>query len=137
MLLKVNVYAKLPLFYYFCKTHFSFLQMDDLNKKYYKISEVAELLNLPASTLRFWESKFTVIKPKRNDKGTRFYTPADIEKIAIINYLIKQRGLHIEAAQQQIKINPEGIRRQYDAISRLTSVKEKLQQMIKTLNSLR
>ena len=53
--------------------------MDNLNKKYYKISEVAELLGLPASTLRFWEKQFTVIRPKRNNHGTRFYTPADIE----------------------------------------------------------
>lgn len=40
--------------------------MDNLDKKFYKISEVAEILGLPASTLRFWESKFTVIKPRRN-----------------------------------------------------------------------
>ncbi len=53
--------------------------MDNLSKKYYKISEVAELLGLPASTLRFWEKQFTVIRPKRNNHGTRFYTPADIE----------------------------------------------------------
>lgn len=111
--------------------------MHDLSKKYYKISEVAELLNLPQSTLRFWESKFTVIKPKRNDKGTRFYTPSDIQKIAMINYLIKDRGLHIEAAQQQLKINPDGISKQFEAINRLRSIKSKLQNMLEALNSLR
>lgn len=111
--------------------------MDDLNKKYYKISEVAELLRLPASTLRFWESKFTVIKPKRNSKGTRFYTPSDIEKIAVINYLVKERGLHIDAAQMQLKMNPDGVRRQYEAIARLRSIRSTLQNMIDSLNSLR
>ena len=53
--------------------------MDKLEKKYYKIREVAEMLGLPPSTLRFWESKFTIIKPKRNNGGTRFYTPSDVE----------------------------------------------------------
>lgn len=111
--------------------------MDDLSKKYYKISEVAEMLRLPASTLRFWESKFKSINPKRNDKGTRFYTPSDIEKIAMISYLVKERGLHIDAAEQQLKINGEGVRRQYEAIRRLRGIRETLQKMLKALNSLR
>ena len=113
------------------------LPMDDLNKKYYKISEVSELLNLPQSTLRFWESKFASLKPKRNDKGTRFYTPRDIEKIALINYLIKDRGMHLDAVEQQLKMNPEGVRKQYEAISRLRGIKAKLQEMINALNTLR
>ena len=48
--------------------------MENPDKKYYKISEVAEIIKLPASTLRFWESQFTIIKPRRNARGTRFYT---------------------------------------------------------------
>lgn len=111
--------------------------MDDLNKKYYKISEVAELLHIPNSTLRFWESKFTVIKPKRNAKGTRFYTPGDIEKISMIHYLVKDRGMHLDAAQQQLKLNPEGVRKHYEAIVRLRNIKDKLQGIIGALNSLR
>ena len=59
---------------------------NDLNKKYYKIREVAEILNIPASTLRFWEGQFTIIKPKRNEHGTRFYTPSDIETIKMVHY---------------------------------------------------
>ncbi|MDE6198523.1 MAG: MerR family transcriptional regulator, partial [Muribaculaceae bacterium] len=48
--------------------------MDNIEKKYYKIREVAEIIGLPASTLRFWENKFKIIKPHRNEHGTRFYT---------------------------------------------------------------
>lgn len=40
--------------------------MNDLDKKFYKIGEVAEILEIPQSTLRFWEKKFTLIKPRRN-----------------------------------------------------------------------
>ena len=82
--------------------------MDSLDKKFYKISEVAEILGIPASTLRFWEKSFTVIKPKRNSHGTRFYTPADLEKISMIHYLVKEKGLKLEAAQEQIRSNPPG-----------------------------
>lgn len=58
--------------------------LGDIQKKYYKIREVAEILGLPQSTLRFWESHFTIINPKRNDKGTRFYTASDIEKLRMV-----------------------------------------------------
>ena len=55
--------------------------MTDISKKYYKINEVAEILNIPESTLRYWEKRFTIIKPKRTESGRRMYTPDDIEKI--------------------------------------------------------
>lgn len=111
--------------------------MDALNKKYYKIKEVAELLGLPASTLRFWEKSFTVIKPKRNAHGTRFYTPADIEKISMIHYLVKEKGLKLEAAQEQIKNNPQGVERTHAAIARLREIRATLQGWLESLDSLR
>ena len=44
---------------------------NDFSKRYYKIGDVAEILGLPVSTLRFWEKQFTVVKPRRNARGTR------------------------------------------------------------------
>lgn len=111
--------------------------MDNLDKKYYKISEVAVILGIPASTLRFWEKSFTVIKPRRNAHGTRFYTPADIEKISMIHYLVKERGLKLEAAQEQLRANPQGIELRSRAISRLKSIRATLQDMLDALNTLR
>lgn len=111
--------------------------MDSLDKKYYKISEVATLLNIPASTLRFWEKSFTVIKPKRNSHGTRFYTPADIDKIAMIHYLVKERGLKLDAAQEQIRSNPQGIERRHQTVARLKQMRATLQGMLDALHSLR
>ena len=56
--------------------------MENLDKKYYRIAEVAAIVGVPQSTLRFWESRFRgVIKPRRNAGGTRFYTPADVEAV--------------------------------------------------------
>lgn len=111
--------------------------MDELNKKYYKISEVAELLHIPASTLRFWESRFTVIKPRRSKTGIRFYTATDIEKIAMIHYLVKDCGLKLEAAQEQIRSNPRGVERRHHAIERLKAMRSSIEEMLSALHSLR
>lgn len=111
--------------------------MDPLDKKFYKISEVAEILGIPASTLRFWEGRFTVIHPRRNNHGTRFYTPADIEKISMIHYLVKQRGLRLEAAQEQIRANPKGIERRHAAVARLQTMRAKVAGLLDALNTLR
>jgi DNA-binding transcriptional MerR regulator len=109
--------------------------MDSIDKKYYKIREVAEILNLPASTLRFWESRFTIIKPRRNSHGTRFYTPADIETIKMIHYYVKEKGLKLDAAQELIRRNRTGVNRRYEAIARLKSIRETLNELLSSLNS--
>ena len=109
--------------------------MDELDKKSYKIREVAEILSIPASTLRFWESRFTIIKPKRNANGTRLYTPRDIEKIRMINYLVKDKGLKLEAAEQQISRNHSGVSRRYEVIERLQNIRNELSGMLDALNS--
>lgn len=111
--------------------------MDSIEKKYYKISEVAEILGIPASTLRFWEKSFTVIKPKRNSHGTRFYTPSDIDKISMVHYLVKERGLKLDAAQEQIRTNPRGIERRHQTVTRLKEMRSRIQSMLDALNTLR
>lgn len=111
--------------------------MYDLDKRYYKIREVAELLGIPISTLRYWESQFTVISPKRNEHGTRFYTPKDIEAIRMIHFLVKEKGLKLDAAQEQLRRNHTGISRRSEAITRLKNIRAQLQSMLDALNALR
>ncbi len=108
--------------------------MADFDKKYYKIKEVAEILGLPPSTLRFWESKFTIIKPKRNDKGTRIYTTSDIERLRMVSYLVKDKGLHIEAAEEQIRHNRSNVSRRAQAVERLREIRATLQQLLDAAN---
>ena len=111
--------------------------MEKLEKKYYKISEVAEMIGLPASTLRFWESRFTIISPRRNSRGTRFYTPSDVDKLRMVAYLVKEKGLRLEAAQEQLKNNHTGISRKAQAIERLHQIRGQLQALLDSLHSLR
>lgn len=111
--------------------------MEDLTKNYYKIREVAEILGIPASTLRFWEKEFTIIKPKRNSKNTRFYTPEDVETIKMVYYLVKEKGLKLDAAQQQIRVNRHNVSQRSEVINRLKSVRNQLQDMLDAINKIR
>lgn len=110
---------------------------DTLQKKYYKISEVAEMLSLPPSTLRFWEKQFTIINPKRNTHGTRFYSPADVERVKMVYYLVKEKGMKIDAAQQQIKSNRSGIERKSQALNRLREIRHTLNMMLEAIDEKR
>ena len=110
---------------------------DKLSKKFYKIGDVAEILDVPTSTLRFWEKEFTIIKPKRNPKNIRVYTVNDIETIKMIYYLVKEKGLKLDAAQAMIKRNRDGISKQFEVVERLKKVREQLLNLDKALLSLK
>ena len=107
------------------------------SKRYYKISEVAEMIGVAASTLRFWETQFPILNPRRNDRGTRFYTPTDLENARMIKFLVHDKGLKIEAALEQIKISRDGVSRKAEALNRLTQVRDKIQGLITSLHKLR
>lgn len=110
--------------------------MRDTQKKYYKIGEVAEILDIPASTLRFWEKEFTIIKPKRNASNIRYYSLDDIESIRMVYYLVKEKGLKLDAAQQQIKQNRSNVSKRHEVVERLKEIREELRRMEEALNQL-
>lgn len=106
----------------------------DLTKKYYKIKEVAELVNIPQSTLRYWESEFEQLTPKRNAHNRRYYTPQDIETVRIISFLLKTQGHKIEYAKEQLQNNRKNLSNKLIIIKELTNVKKELQQLLNSLN---
>lgn len=110
---------------------------DNLSKKFYRIGDVAEILNIPTSTLRYWEKEFTVIKPKRNAKNIRVYTVKDIETIKMIYYLVKEKGLKLDAAQAMIKRNRDGVSKQFEVVERLKAIREQLMKLDTALASLK
>ena len=106
----------------------------DLTKKYYKIKDAAELIGVPQSTLRFWESEFPGIKPMRSPHNIRYYTPSDIETLRIIFYLVKIRGLKIEAAKEQMRLNKTNISKKLEIIDKLRDVRDELELMLDSLD---
>ncbi|MEC9209026.1 MAG: MerR family transcriptional regulator [Bacteroidota bacterium] len=74
-------------------------------KIFYKISEVAEIFSVNISAVRFWEKEFDILKPKKNKKGNRLFTPKDIKNIQIIYHLLKERGFTVEGAKKKLREN--------------------------------
>lgn len=104
------------------------------SKIYYKISEVADILGIQPSTLRFWEKEFPGLNPKRSKHNQRFYTPADIELLEIIKYLLYNKGLKIESAKEYLAHNKTNISNRYNVLKKLEGVRDDLQLMLKSLN---
>lgn len=80
-------------------------EKEETQKLYYSITEVSEMFELNASTLRFWEKEFDVLKPTKNKKGNRLFTQKDIDLLRKIVELVKQKGFTIQGAKDQLKIN--------------------------------
>ena len=74
-------------------------------KAFRTITETAEILDLPAHVLRFWESKFKYIKPMKRGGGRRYYRPEDIHLLLGIKQLLYLEGLTIKGAQKVIQTN--------------------------------
>jgi DNA-binding transcriptional MerR regulator len=102
------------------------MHVDLPEKRYYKIGEVAKAFSVNTSLIRFWEKEFDIIKPKKNAKGNRLFTPEDISNFKLIYNLVKERGFTLEGAKQKLKENPEGIVNNHEIISRLEAVKAEL-----------
>lgn len=111
--------------------------MDELDKRFYRIGDLADILNVPASTLRFWEKEFTIIKPRRTSKNIRLYTPKDIETIRMIYYLVKEKGLKLDAAQAQIRSNRDGVSKRFEVVERLKAMRDDLLNLQKALDSVK
>lgn len=92
-------------------------------KIYYSMGEVTEMFDVNPSLIRFWESKFDTLKPHKNKKGNRLFTPADIENLKLIYHLVKEKGMTLSGAQKLIKSNREGINRDLEVIDRLLGIK--------------
>lgn len=97
-----------------------------MEKLYYSISEVAEMFSVNQSNLRFWEKEFKQLKPKRNAKGTRFYTPEDIQFIKQIIYLTSDQKLTLEGAKRKLSQKKDAIAKQQEVVERLKWLRKEL-----------
>ena len=92
-------------------------------KHYYSIGEVAAKFDLAPSTLRFWEKEFETIKPFKNKKGDRFYTQEDIDHLALINHLVKERGMTLKGAKTKIKENKSETENTFEIVQKLQQIR--------------
>jgi len=95
-------------------------------KRYYKIGEVAKAFNVNTSLIRFWEKEFEVLKPKKNAKGDRKFTPEDIKNLQLIYYLVKDKGFTLEGAKTHLKEEKKKVLQNFEIISKLEHIKNEL-----------
>lgn len=97
-----------------------------MEKIYYSISEVAEMFEVNQSNLRFWEKEIKQLKPKRNDKGTRFYTKDDIQTIKQIKYLIEDQKLTLKGVKEKLTEKKDIVAKQQEIVERLKDIRNEL-----------
>ena len=102
------------------------------DKLYYSIGEVAKAFNGNASLIRYWEQEFPIIKPKKNKKGNRYFTPEDIKNLKIIYHLVKEKGYTLDGARIALTTNSK-ISETITMIDRLEFVKAELQKLKESL----
>ncbi len=96
----------------------------DIEKQYYSIGEVAAMFEVAPSLIRFWETEFDVLKPKKSKKGNRLFTPKDIENLRIVYHLVKERGFTIQGAREVLKNKGVQTRDKYEIIQSLEKVRD-------------
>lgn len=97
---------------------------------YYSIKEVSQMTSLPDSTLRYWEKQFKDLSPKKTSSGIRQYTADDIELIRLIQHLLKDQGLTIQAARERLRTSKSSIVDSSEIVRLLQNVRGELQAMI-------
>lgn len=102
------------------------LNTDKNLKLYYSIGEVAEMLGVNESLLRFWEREFPQLNPKKAGRGIRQYRKEDIETLKLIYYLVKERGMTLPGARQRMKDRRESTLRNFETVERLKAIREEL-----------
>lgn len=104
-------------------------------KMYYSIGEVADMIGVNESLLRFWEKEFPQIKPNKAGRNIRQYGKEDIETIKMIYHLVKEKGMTLQGARQRLKVSKEATQRNFELIERLKAIREELVGMRDALNS--
>lgn len=102
------------------------MHVDLPEKLYYGIGEVAKAFDVNASLIRFWEKEFDVLRPKKNAKGNRKFTPQDIKNLELIYHLVKERGFTLEGAKIHLKEGKKETLSNFDIIRKLEGVKAQL-----------
>ena len=93
-------------------------------KLFYTMGEVAEMFDVNTSLIRHWESQFPMLRPKRNKKGNRLFTPQDVEHLKMIYHLVKECGMTLEGAKKALRKGAAA-----NSVERDTELMERLQRI--------
>lgn len=91
-------------------------------KQYYSIGQVAEMFRENQSLIRYWETEFDILEPRKNRKGDRFFRPIDIKNLVLIYDLLRRRKFTIEGAKDYLKKNKKA-EEKFTVIQNLEKIK--------------
>jgi DNA-binding transcriptional MerR regulator len=74
------------------------------------------MFDVNTSLIRFWEKEFSIIKPKKNKKGNRMFTPKDVDNFRLIFHLVKEKGYTLEGAKKQLREKREDTENQVEML---------------------
>ena len=97
------------------------------------MGEVTEMFDVNASLIRYWESKFDCIKPHKNKKGNRMFTPSDVENFKLIYHLVKEKGMTLEGANMAMRKRGNKVRKEISILERLQSIRAMLVEVRESL----
>lgn len=106
-------------------------------KLYYSMGEISEMFDVKPSLIRYWGEQFDVLRPKRNKKGNRMFTPEDVENLKLIYHLVKEQGMTLEGARRVMKSrsgNTAAMARDIELLERLQRVRSILLQVREQLS---
>jgi len=87
------------------------------------------MFHVAPSLIRFWESEFDIIQPKKNRKGNRQFTKEDIENVKTIFHLVKEKGFTLQGAKEMLKNDQSSIKDKMELIDSLRKVRQFLTEM--------
>ena len=107
----------------------------EIKKLFYSMGEVSEMFDVNPSLIRYWESQFDVLRPKKNKKGNRMFSPQDVEQIKLIYHLVKEKGMTLEGAKKSLRSNRDALARDAELLERLQRVKSLLAEVREELKA--
>lgn len=93
------------------------------------MGEIAQAFNVNQSLIRFWDKEFDILKPKKNAKGNRMFTPEDVKNLQLIYHLVKERGFTLDGAKVHLKEGQQKTLDKFEIIRKLEAVKMQLLQI--------
>ena len=104
-------------------------------KMFFSMGEVSEMFDVNPSLIRFWEKRFDVLKPHKNAKGNRMFTPEDVENLKLIYHLVKEKGMTLAGAEKYIKDNKNVLQRDVQILEHLGRIRAALLEIKSELGS--
>nr|MBS0037630.1 MerR family transcriptional regulator [Saprospiraceae bacterium] len=109
------------------------IDTEKLTKHYYTTSEVAEMFDVSNSLIRYWENEFSSLRPNKNTKGERRFTVKNIEQIALIYHLVKEKGYTLDGAQKEIASKKVYYKERAAVVKKLNQLKTELAELKGTM----